>query len=292
MQASPECPQVNGITSELGKRFNLAVDDATRDWIQGVSKAAWQVEKERVTIALSYYGFLILLTRYYVRYCEVEESEPLSSYSRRAISMCFDSACRVIDLVPETPSMLDLMSLPCWWCIVPYIYLAAKVIVDGLEEYASCHLLPRDLDRRSSLAVRWLNTLSDVQRETEDLNNESIYKLSSTVVSTVAVSRPEFSSVRIDQLQTNNQVHGGSTSIRRLSNNAQDLSGFEWSYCSLADKPSTPESIALSKRPHKPPLNRSSTVRNFQEYLGISKESYKIMMVIGFYKSWLFANTI
>jgi len=88
-------------------------------------------------------------------------------------------------------------------------------------------LLPGDRSKQCLLAVRLLDTLNCIQREAETLKKEPIYKLFGTAVSTVAMSRQESSNIKLDRLQTNNQLHERSILIVHLSENLQDGHGIK-----------------------------------------------------------------
>jgi hypothetical protein len=277
IQAPLEWAQIDNIVSELELGCSIAVNEATPDWIYKVNKATWQREKTRVSVALSYHGLRMLLTRPHLRYGKAKGSKPLSSHSCQAVSMCFDSACRIINLLPEIPSLQCLMLLPCWWFNLPYVSLAAKVIVDNaLFKSICCQLLPRDAKRLLPLAERWLNSLNSVQGEAEGLSNKPTYKLFGTAVSAVAMSEQKSPNVLPGPLQTNNESHGGRISVN-LSSNSQESASVAWTRDPLPVTASDPE--PSTAQPHKPPLSLSSNVQRFQEYLGLTIESYRVMMV-------------
>jgi hypothetical protein len=135
----------------------------------------------------------------------------------------------------------------------------------------SHHLLLGDSNRRLTLALQWLKSLSGIQEEEGELETGLIHKLCD--------------SVELVELQANKETHKDIILTGYLPDNAKDWSNIVRAYDSSEAAPSNPESFILSKQPHKPPLSLSSPVSTFQEYLGISKELYKIMMVIGLCES-------
>jgi hypothetical protein len=239
-----------------------------------------------IGVALSYYGFRMFLTRPCLHYYEGGVSGPSSSRIHEIASLCVDYACHIIDLVPEPPSLLDFASLPCWWCIVPNVYAVAKIVVnEASHKFASHHLLLGDSNRRLTLALQWLKSLSGIQEEERELETGLIHKLCDSVIHTAAVVVPESTGIELVELQANKEIHKDIILTGYLPDNAKDWSNIVRAYDSSEAAPSNPESFILSKQPHKPPLSLSSPVSTFQEYLGISKELYKIIMVIGLCES-------
>lgn len=148
----------------------------------------------------------MLLTQPYYRHCVIKGLEPLCSHSRHAMLTCYDSACRVLSLIPEPPRIADLLLLPRWWCSIPYIYLAADIIVDeASHNFASINFSLGEDHQHLSLALQWLNTLSCFRKEASGSNSELIYKLSSTAASPFVMEQLDVSRVRRNQPRANEE---------------------------------------------------------------------------------------
>ena len=256
--------EMASIRSEVDMRCNIVVDVNSRNWIYRTewANAMRRGEADRLIIALSYYGFRILLIAPCRHYCAPWNTELELSKACIHMTSSFDYACRIIDLASEISSLSDLMSLPCWWSVVPHILFAAKLVIDGdTVLFAGYHLPPDRLYRLMGLARKWFAILNPALAEAGIFEEEFCE----------GVSRPARSSKSATEVLPD-----------VLSSASLEMAGTQsWESPSLplADAPVSAVSCAIPSQRRKPPLSLSASIRKFQEHLEISQDTYKSLMV-------------
>jgi hypothetical protein len=73
-----------------------------------------------------------------------------------------ESACRMLDLIPDEPNAIQLYSIAPWWCVLHYLMQAATVLLLELS-FGTVHMPEEEKNfiQLSKKATRWLFAMSE-----------------------------------------------------------------------------------------------------------------------------------
>ncbi|CRG82873.1 Protein FMP42 [Talaromyces islandicus] len=120
-------------------------------------------ERQRWSLAFRFYSTVITITR--PSLCRIDRKGSDSGASEEdqwaPANICLQSACRMLNLMPDKPDVLWLFRVSPWWCVLHYIMQAVAVLLiemgfrsknkpNGISE-VSIHL---------KKAMRWLHSMA------------------------------------------------------------------------------------------------------------------------------------
>ncbi|KAL4801199.1 fungal-specific transcription factor domain-containing protein [Aspergillus unguis] len=92
-------------------------------------------ERQRWSLAFRYYSLRITLSR--PSLCRSERQRPPNEASalsqQRIARICIDSACELLDLLPDKPDALWLVQVSPWWCVLHYLMQSITVLLIEME---------------------------------------------------------------------------------------------------------------------------------------------------------------
>lgn len=92
-------------------------------------------ERQRWSLAFRFYCLRITLSR--PSLCRSERqrsSNEASALSQQRIArICIDSACELLDLLPDKPDALWLVQVSPWWCVLHYLMQSVTVLLIEME---------------------------------------------------------------------------------------------------------------------------------------------------------------
>ncbi|KAE8389573.1 fungal-specific transcription factor domain-containing protein [Aspergillus alliaceus] len=120
----------------------LDLVDDTDKWLSGLPEVfhfmhhqdAHQFERQRWSLAFRYYSVRITICRPSLCRSGRQErgSEP-STKLRKTAELCIDSACQILDLLPDEPDIIWLNQVSPWWCVLHYLMQSVTVLLIELE---------------------------------------------------------------------------------------------------------------------------------------------------------------
>ncbi|GIC92919.1 Zn(II)2Cys6 transcription factor [Aspergillus udagawae] len=93
-------------------------------------------ERQRWSLAFRFYSTKITISR--PSLCRTDRLRPGQFQNppldqRKNAKVCVDSACDILDLLPDTPDVLWLIRLSPWWCIIHYLMQSATILLIELD---------------------------------------------------------------------------------------------------------------------------------------------------------------
>jgi hypothetical protein len=93
-------------------------------------------ERQRWSLAFRFYSTKITISR--PSLCRTDRLRPGQVQNppldqRKNAKICVDSACDILDLLPDTPDVLWLVRLSPWWCIIHYLMQSATILLIELD---------------------------------------------------------------------------------------------------------------------------------------------------------------
>ncbi|KAI9372207.1 fungal-specific transcription factor domain-containing protein [Aspergillus egyptiacus] len=92
-------------------------------------------ERQRWSLAFRFYSLRITLSR--PSLCRSERQRPPNEASalsqQRIARICIDSACELLDLLPDKPDALWLVQVSPWWCVLHYLMQSVTVLLIEME---------------------------------------------------------------------------------------------------------------------------------------------------------------
>ncbi|GFF50343.1 uncharacterized transcriptional regulatory protein C3C7.04 [Aspergillus udagawae] len=93
-------------------------------------------ERQRWSLAFRFYSTKITISR--PSLCRTDRLRPGQFQNppldqRKNAKICVDSACDILDLLPDTPDVLWLIRLSPWWCIIHYLMQSATILLIELD---------------------------------------------------------------------------------------------------------------------------------------------------------------
>ncbi|GFF86676.1 hypothetical protein CNMCM6936_006845 [Aspergillus lentulus] len=93
-------------------------------------------ERQRWSLAFRFYSTKITISR--PSLCRTDRLRPGQVQNppldqRKNAKICVDSACDILDLLPDTPDVLWLVQLSPWWCIIHYLMQSATILLIELD---------------------------------------------------------------------------------------------------------------------------------------------------------------
>lgn len=92
-------------------------------------------ERQRWSLAFRFYSLRITLSRPSLCRSERQRSptEASALSQQRIASICIDSACELLDLLPDKTDALWLVQVSPWWCVLHYLMQAITVLLIEME---------------------------------------------------------------------------------------------------------------------------------------------------------------
>ncbi|KAL4786793.1 fungal-specific transcription factor domain-containing protein [Aspergillus varians] len=120
-------------------------------------------EKERLSLAFSFYSSKILITQPCLSRILQQASwdNQVETFCTTTAATCVDMAIKMVALLPNTPELTWVYNLSPWWCIVHYIMQATTVLLISMfiREKSNSIQYPRTIDSVSK-AADWLSSLA------------------------------------------------------------------------------------------------------------------------------------
>ncbi|RHZ62029.1 uncharacterized protein CDV56_108783 [Aspergillus thermomutatus] len=92
-------------------------------------------ERQRWSLAFRFYSTKITISR--PSLCRSDRLRPHHRDSpadqRKNAKICVDSACDILDLLPDTPDVFWLIRLSPWWCILHYLMQSTTILLIELD---------------------------------------------------------------------------------------------------------------------------------------------------------------
>lgn len=116
----------------------------------------------KLTLALHYYSARITLGRPCLCRRDARQKGPHPSFSHDMAVITLESACQMLDLVPDEPDALQLYRIAPWWCVLHYLMQAATVLLLELS-FGTVHMPDEEhkFILLSKKAIRWLFAMSE-----------------------------------------------------------------------------------------------------------------------------------
>lgn len=116
----------------------------------------------KLTLALHYYSARITLGRPCLCRRDARQKGPHASFSHDMAVITLNSACLMLDLIPDEPNAIQLYSIAPWWCVLHYLMQAATVLLLELS-FGTVHMPEEEQKfiQLSKKATRWLFAMSE-----------------------------------------------------------------------------------------------------------------------------------
>ncbi|KAL6233626.1 hypothetical protein BDW75DRAFT_184890 [Aspergillus navahoensis] len=100
-----------------------------------VSHPSTHFERQRWSLAFRFYSLRIALSRPSLCRSERQRSpnEASALSQQRIARICIDSACELLDLLPDKPDALWLVQVSPWWCVLHYLMQSITVLLIEME---------------------------------------------------------------------------------------------------------------------------------------------------------------
>jgi hypothetical protein len=145
----------------------------TDEWLSSVPSvfqfktrhASTDFERQRWSLAFRFYSLRITLSR--PSLCRSERqrapNEASALSQQRIARICIDSACQLLDLLPDRPDALWLIQVSPWWCVLHYLMQSVTVLLIEMEFRARFHtdgasLIMLHLEK----GLEWLHGLGSI----------------------------------------------------------------------------------------------------------------------------------
>ncbi|KAJ5340381.1 hypothetical protein N7541_009505 [Penicillium brevicompactum] len=138
--------------SRLPAEFDFTTSNTTQTFTQ-----------HRANLAFRFYATKLIITQPSLRRLSLQSSEARSPAATcdNIAAICVQTACQMIDFLPEEADRVWLYSVAPWWCIVHNIMQSITVLL--IELFARTHSgTPRtaSITHRVKKATRWLKEMS------------------------------------------------------------------------------------------------------------------------------------
>ncbi|KAL4959560.1 transcription factor domain-containing protein [Aspergillus stella-maris] len=122
-------------------------------------------ERQRWSLAFRYYSLRITLSR--PSLCRSERqrgSNEASALSQQRIArICIDSACELLDLLPDKPDALWLVQVSPWWCVLHYLMQSITVLLIEMEFCVRFHADGAShITLHLEKGLEWLHSLGSI----------------------------------------------------------------------------------------------------------------------------------
>lgn len=100
-----------------------------------ITHQSTQFERQRWSLAFRYYSLRITLSRPSLCRSERQRSpnEASALSQQRIAGICIDSACELLDLLPDRPDAVWLVQVSPWWCVLHYLMQSLTVLLIEME---------------------------------------------------------------------------------------------------------------------------------------------------------------
>ncbi|KAL4951954.1 fungal-specific transcription factor domain-containing protein [Aspergillus filifer] len=145
----------------------------TDDWLSRVPEVfqfkirhpSIDFERQRWSLAFRYYSLRITLSR--PSLCRSERqrgSNEASALSQQRIArICIDSACELLDLLPDQPDALWLVQVSPWWCVLHYLMQSITVLLIEMEFCVRFHADGAShITLHLEKGLEWLHSLGSI----------------------------------------------------------------------------------------------------------------------------------
>lgn len=121
-----------------------------------------EILRSKLTLALHYYSARITLGRPCLCRRDARQTGVNSSFSHEMAVITLESACRMMDLIPDEPNAIQLYRIAPWWCVLHYLMQAATVLLLELS-FGTVHMPDEEANfiQLSKKAIRWLFAMSE-----------------------------------------------------------------------------------------------------------------------------------
>ncbi|KAE8156873.1 fungal-specific transcription factor domain-containing protein [Aspergillus tamarii] len=148
----------------------LDLVDETDEWLAGLPvvfqftcyRTAHQFRRQRWSLAFRFHSVRITICR--PSLCRSARQEPgteLCTEVQKAAELCIDSACQILDLLPNEPDIVWLNQVSPWWCVLHYLMQSVTVL---LIEFEYCGRVSTDntvrVNSMIEKALMWLSALA------------------------------------------------------------------------------------------------------------------------------------
>ncbi|KAE8396936.1 hypothetical protein BDV37DRAFT_292981 [Aspergillus pseudonomiae] len=148
----------------------LDLVDETDEWLAGLPvvfqftchRTAHQFQRQRWSFAFRFHSVKITICR--PSLCRSARQEPgteLYTEVQKAAELCIDSACQILDLLPNEPDIVWLNQVSPWWCVLHYLMQSVTVLLIELEycgRYSSDNTVR--VNSMIEKALVWLSALA------------------------------------------------------------------------------------------------------------------------------------
>jgi hypothetical protein len=116
----------------------------------------------KLALALHYYSARITLGRPCLCRRDARQKGPNPSFSHDMAVIALESACRMLDLIPDEPNAIQLYQIAPWWCVLHYLMQAVTVLLLELS-FGTVHMPEEEKNfiELSKKATRWLYAMSE-----------------------------------------------------------------------------------------------------------------------------------
>ncbi|KAF9884010.1 hypothetical protein FE257_002398 [Aspergillus nanangensis] len=92
-------------------------------------------ERQRWSLAFRFYSLKITVARPSLCRSDRQRSNHgfTTVHQRNATNICFESACDMLDLLPEVPDIVWLARVSPWWCVLHYLMQSVTVLLIELD---------------------------------------------------------------------------------------------------------------------------------------------------------------
>lgn len=152
-------PEIMQIITDLQRKINTWFSNLPDFYNFTIREHMHTYRKEKLRLAMLYYSSKILLTRPCL--CRLSrreaQSRKISDESMLIATECVESACLMLDQLPDEPDAISLHGSSPWWCLIHYLMQATTVLLLELS-FHSKHVLhkPGIVASSAKKAILWL----------------------------------------------------------------------------------------------------------------------------------------
>jgi hypothetical protein len=133
--------------------------------------ASGDLDRQRMTLALHYFGTKLLLTRPCL--CRLDgripkQSKTSASFNRQTARTCVGSAKAMTDLLPNDADAISIYRIAPWWSLVHFLVQALVVLLFEIS-YGTVHFSEQteEILPSAKKIIRWLRSLSKTDQIAE-----------------------------------------------------------------------------------------------------------------------------
>lgn len=122
-------------------------------------------ERQRWSLAFRFYSLRITLSRPSLCRSERQRSpnEASALSQQRIARICIDSACELLDLLPDKPDALWLVQVSPWWCVLHYLMQSITVLLIEMEFCLRFHADGAShITSHVEKGLEWLHSLGSI----------------------------------------------------------------------------------------------------------------------------------